>query len=80
MQKQITRFEVKKGERVYQFLMDSESPIGELHDVLIEMREYVIQAIQKTIEMQKAQIKTEESPKIIEGDFPTDEVTPDAGQ
>jgi hypothetical protein len=60
MQKQITRFEIKKGERIYHLLMDSESPIGELHDVLIEMREHVIQAIQKTIEMQKSQIKKEE--------------------
>lgn len=64
MQKTITKFEIKKDERVYQFLMENDSPLGELHDVLLEMREHVIQVVNKVIEDQKSQSKTDDSLEI----------------
>ncbi len=60
MQKTITKFEIKKDERVYLFLMENDSPLGELHDVLLEMREHVIQVVNKVIEDQKNQPKKED--------------------
>jgi len=40
--KQITVAEVKVGERVYSLLCDSQSPLGELHDVLMKMKGEVV--------------------------------------
>ena len=59
MFKQITIGEVKKGERTYQLLCDPSSPLGELHDVLMEMRAHCIQRMEA---IQKA----EEKPKVEE--------------
>ena len=36
------QLEVKIGERVYTLNLPSESPLGEVHDVLFQMRSYVI--------------------------------------
>ncbi len=38
-------FEIKKGERSYQLLMTCDSPLGEIHDVLCEMRSAIVQKI-----------------------------------
>lgn len=46
MLKNIAKFEVKVGERVYHFLCDIDSPIGEVHDVLSSMKAFVIQRMQ----------------------------------
>jgi len=47
MLKNITKMEVKVGERVYQFLCEVDSPIGEVHDVLSSMKAFVVQRIQE---------------------------------
>jgi hypothetical protein len=39
---QIGKLEVKFGERVYQLLCEVDSPIGEVHDALSQMKLYVI--------------------------------------
>lgn len=38
----IAKLEVKIGERAYQLLCEVDSPIGEVHDVLSQMKLYVI--------------------------------------
>lgn len=38
----ITKMEIKIGERVYQFLCDCNSPLGEVHDALAFMKSHVI--------------------------------------
>lgn len=45
MLKQQTILEVKRGERVYQLALSAESPLGELYDVLYEMRSFVVEKI-----------------------------------
>lgn len=41
----ITKIEVKIGERVYQFLCANDSPVGEVHDAVCAMKSFVIQRI-----------------------------------
>ena len=61
MIKNQTVLEVKKGERIYQLSLSSESPLGELFDVLMEMRGFVIERLQ---EASKAEIvKMDETPE-----------------
>lgn len=45
MLKNLSKLEIKIGERVYQFLCDIDSPIGEVHDSLSAMKGFVIQKI-----------------------------------
>lgn len=45
MIKQNTQLQIKKGERLYQFLLDHDAPLGEIHDALTEMKLMVIQKI-----------------------------------
>ena len=37
--------EVKIGERIYQFQCPTDSPLGELHDALHQMKAFIIQRI-----------------------------------
>lgn len=48
-----TVIEVTKNERVYSLELSADSPLGELHDVLVEMRGYVIQRAQDAQEQEK---------------------------
>lgn len=57
MQKTITKLEIKKGDRTYIFILENDSPLGETHDVLVEMREHVVGIANK---MLKEQTKKEE--------------------
>jgi hypothetical protein len=59
MLKQSATLEVKIGERVYTLTLPSESPLGEVHDALFQMRSYVIN---KIIEAQKADEKKAPEP------------------
>lgn len=43
MLKAKTVLEIKKGERIYSFELCPDSPLGESHDVLVEMKHYVLQ-------------------------------------
>ena len=58
MLKQQAALEVKKDERVYSLSLDSNSPLGEVYDVLCQMRGYIIQRMvdeQKLSEQPKAE-------------------------
>ncbi len=45
MIKNLTVLEVVKENRSYQLICEPESPLGELHDILAEMKSYVINRI-----------------------------------
>lgn len=36
---------IKKGERCYQFICEGDSPLGEIHDVLHEMKQHIVGTI-----------------------------------
>jgi len=59
MIKNKTILEVKIGERTYQMECFPDSPLGELHDALSQMKNYVIQRMQE-VEKQKEESKTAE--------------------
>jgi hypothetical protein len=54
-------FEIKKLERVYQLLLSPESPLGEIFDVLTEMRNFVLERIQEASKTET--VKMDEAPK-----------------
>ncbi len=54
---QIGKLEVTMGERKYQLLCEVDSPIGEVHDALSQMKIYVINKM-KEVENMKNQIET----------------------
>lgn len=43
----ISKLEIKINERVYQFICDMDSPLGEVHDALSGMKAFVIQKMQE---------------------------------
>lgn len=47
MKKTLTSIEIKVGERLYQMLVQSDAPLGELHDVLFQMKAYVLDLMNK---------------------------------
>jgi hypothetical protein len=55
--KSITILEIKKDERVYQFHMPPQSTLGELHDVLYEMRSMVAEKIQEILKVEQNKAK-----------------------
>lgn len=63
MLKHAVMLEIVKGERVYQFSLPSDSPLGEVHDVLFEMRNFVVNKLNESLNADKPkeqeQIKTE---------------------
>jgi len=42
MIKNLTALEIKIGERIYKFLCDVDSPLGEVHDVMMQMKGQVL--------------------------------------
>lgn len=42
MKKALTSIEIKVGERLYQLLVEVDSPLGELHDVLFQMKAHIL--------------------------------------
>ena len=54
--------EVKTGERLYQFNLPTDAPLGEVHDVLFQMRSYVIGKIN---DAQKADETKEVAQEVI---------------
>lgn len=63
MIKNKTVLENKIGERTYEFICNSDSPLGELHDTLCLFKGYVVERIveaQKIQQEQSASIKVEE--------------------
>lgn len=68
MLKNKTVLEVKKGERIYQLELYSDSPLGEVFDVLCEMQGFVIGKIkesqpEKKEENQDSKVQCIEQPK-----------------
>lgn len=53
MIKNITKLEIKKGEREYQFYVENNSPLGEIFDVLTEYRNYVLERL-KNVDAQSS--------------------------
>ena len=47
MIKTLTVIEVEKNERTYQLIVSPDSPLGEIFDVLTEMRALVVQKIEE---------------------------------
>ena len=68
MLKNIVVLEVKKGERIYQLQLSSESPLGEVFDALNEMRLFVYDKIKEGVE----EAKKQDSEKVSE--LPKEEV------
>jgi len=50
MIKNLTALEIKIGERIYRLICDVDSPLGEAHDVLLQMKGQVAKMISETIE------------------------------
>lgn len=61
MIKNQTILEIKKGDRIYQLHLSSESPLGEVFDVLTEMRGFVLKKLEEA--SQTEIVKTDETPK-----------------
>ena len=59
MIKNVTRLEHKVGDRVYHFLCDNDSSLGEIHDALAKFKSYVVEII-NAAEKQKEQVPVEE--------------------
>jgi hypothetical protein len=47
MKKTLTSIEIKVGERLYQMLVQSDAPLGELHDVLFQMKAHVLELMKQ---------------------------------
>lgn len=51
MLKTSAQLEVKINERLYQFNLPADAPLGEVHDVLFQMRSYVVGKINDSIKI-----------------------------
>lgn len=60
MLKQSANLEIVKDDRVYSLTLPTSAPLGEVHDVLFQMRSFVVDKINEAI---KADIPKEEQPK-----------------
>ena len=60
MIKSVTRLEHKVGDRVYHFMCDNDSPLGEIHDALAKFKSYVVEII-NAAEKNKEAVKVEET-------------------
>lgn len=50
MIKNLSALEVRAGERIYKLVCEIDSPLGEVHDVLVRMRNFVVQRINESNE------------------------------
>lgn len=46
-------FEVVRGDRVYTLTLPSNAPLGEVHDVIFQMRSFVVDKINESINIDK---------------------------
>jgi hypothetical protein len=56
MLKQKSILEVKIDDRLYEFQCDGAAPLGEIHDVLCRMKQYIVQRI---VDAEKAEVVKE---------------------
>ena len=61
MIKNNTILEIKKNDRIYQLHLSFDSPLGEVFDVLTEMRSFVLKKLQEVSQIEI--VKTDETPK-----------------
>lgn len=61
--------EVKRGDRVYQLSCDPSSPLGELHDVLMELKGH---CVERMIAAQKEENERMEKQKQVEESQPAE--------
>lgn len=59
MLKQKTVFEVIGERKTYRFECDPDSPLGEIHDVLCQMKHYVVNRINDVCESEKTSVPCE---------------------
>ena len=55
--------EIKKNDRIYQFCLPADSPIGEIFGVLCEMRGFVLSKMETVQELDKPNTPVEKPPK-----------------
>ena len=59
MIKNQTVLELKGGsERIYKFVCDSDSPLGEIHDILCQMKAFIIQKINESNKSKEEESET----------------------
>jgi len=56
-------FEVVRGDKVYTLTLPSNAPLGELHDVLFQLRSFVVDKINESIAADKPK-ELKEEPKV----------------
>lgn len=61
MIKQSVMLEVKRDDRVYQLQLPGDCPLGEVHDVLFQMRSFIIEKINEAVKQDAP--KEPEQPK-----------------
>lgn len=54
-------FEVVRGERVYTLTLPNNAPLGELHDVIFQMRSFVVDKINEHVTAEKPKEPKEET-------------------
>lgn len=54
---------VKVGERTYELMCDGNSPLGELHDVIMQMKSYIVKRI---TEAHEAETKKPDDAPVVE--------------
>ena len=69
MLKTHAKLEVKIGERVYELHLPADSPLGEAHDALYQMRNFIIN---KIIEAQN--VDKPKEPDLVPPEFPPTDV------
>lgn len=53
MLKQAAILEIRREDRIYWLTLPNNAPIGELHDVIFQMRSFVVDKINETINADK---------------------------
>lgn len=53
MLKQAAILEIQREDRVYTMILPNNAPLGELHDVIFQMRSFVIEKINESINVDK---------------------------
>jgi|GEM_PF-1925040 len=66
MLKQTAILEVVRQDRVYTMILPNNAPLGELHDVIFQMRSFVVDKINESInaEKPKEHVEVQETPKV----------------
>ena len=66
MIKNLTALEIKVGERVYRMICDVDAPLGEAHDVLLQMKGFVAKMISDAHAVEQAAAQPPVSSETIE--------------